>query len=94
MFLFFDYIGFRNKGVLKNINIEYCFNIKIYTAMGFVLNLNAFMALKLQFQTERKTLTTSKRRKDKTNRFVKKSGPRETDKLKYILIGNKEIIGE
>lgn len=47
MLLFFDFIGFRNKGVLKNINIEYCFNIKIYTAMRFVLNLNAFMGLKL-----------------------------------------------
>lgn len=31
MLLFSDYIGFRNKDVLKNINIEYCFNIKKYT---------------------------------------------------------------
>lgn len=62
--------------------------------MGFVLNFNAFMGLKFQFQTERKTLTTSKRKKDNTNRFIKKSGPRETDKLTYILSRNKEVIGE
>lgn len=39
-------------------------------------------------------LTASKRRKDKTNRFIKKSCTRETDKLTYILSRNKEIIGE